>query len=396
MAKSQGLLQVSHVGIAVGHFLPHSVRCEMVAMQDILSAVGIPICFISAAGTGMPAYPKILGDYTLAIATYLGGSMRSNFDHCPTSLRRFVGTECDKCTPSCIQDAFVQSAFGGGTVGKVFPVFVLLGFRGFGHVLDLKIFKDQCPVGIDQLARLFVQEIPSFVTCFSVESRQFFLGTVTPMTAFLAPCDLFVSLFDLVFCIAVDTWVFYEDAIGESSKGVDTQIDANFFFRRMEDHRWIERIFCGENSVPLLSLSFDSTGLDRAFHLTMQFDLDMSNLGEMQTFVDDFVPALWIGEGIIAVSRFKSWVPWFLSILDPSEESIHGLIKSFEHILLHLTVDVLIFFSQGFDSRQLVGLHVVANRHPIHPIGLAPFFKSSIVQLFTASHSPFHLANLLL
>src|SRR5438046_10136269 len=96
MAKSQGLLQVSHVGIAVGHFLPHSVRCEMVAMQDILSAVGIPICFISAAGTGMPAYPKILGDYTLAIATYLGGSMRSNFDHCPTSLRRFVGIQSNK------------------------------------------------------------------------------------------------------------------------------------------------------------------------------------------------------------------------------------------------------------------------------------------------------------
>src|SRR6266567_225649 len=137
---------------------------------------------------------------------------------------------------------------------------VLFGLRRFGHGVDMQVLKHQSPVLFDEFVRRFVQKVPSLVPCFSVEPRQFFLGT-------------------------------------------------------------------------------------------MKLDLDMAYLAEMESLIDDGIATLWIGERVVAVSTFEAWVPWLFPILDTSEEGLHRFVKTFEHILLNLAMDVLIFFSQCFDGR---------------------------------------------
>lgn len=55
------------------------------------------------------------------------------------------------------------------------------------------------------------------------------------------------------------------------------------------------------NGVPLVSLSLNCACLDGAFDFTMKLDLDMPYFGEMETVLDDFIAALWIGQRVIAV-----------------------------------------------------------------------------------------------
>src|SRR5712692_756523 len=131
----------------------------------------------------------------------------------------------------------------------------------------------------------------------------------------------------------------------------------------MESHGWIELVFSSKDRIPLIYLSFDRAGLDCAFDLTMELDLDVPNFAEMEPLVDDFIATLWVSKASIAIPTFEAWVARFCSILHAPEESLHSLIETLEHILLYLAMDSLIFFSQRFDSRKLIGLHAIGNGH---------------------------------
>ncbi len=96
-------------------------------------------------------------------------------------------------------------------------------------------------------------------------------------------------------------------------------------------------------------------------HFTMELNLDMAYLGEMESFVDDFIAALWVGERVVSISRLKSGVSRFFPSHHPSKESLHGLIETLQHVLLNLAMDVLVLCSQGFHGRKLVCLHDVGN-----------------------------------
>src|SRR5215813_11509862 len=158
----------------------------------------------------------------------------------------------------------------------------------------------------------------------------------------------------------------------------------------------VKFIFSGKNSIPLICLSFDRTGFDHSLDLTMELDPDMAYFTEIEVLVDDLIATLWVSETIIPISRLKPRIARLFPILYPSEEGLHRFIETLEDILLHLAVNVLIFFSQLFDRRKLVGLHGVGNRRTRHSIGLTSFFQSSIVKLLTSSQRPFQDSNLLL
>src|SRR5712691_509951 len=164
----------------------------------------------------------------------------------------------------------------------------------------------------------------------------------------------------------------------------------------MESHGWIEFILSSKDCVPLISLSFDRARLDRAIHLTMELDLDVTNFAEMESLVDDLIATLRIGKRVVAIPAFEARVARLFPMLDPSKKGLHRFIETLQHILLYLAVDVLIFFSHLFDGRKLIGLHAVGNRHTTDPIRLTPLRKRRIVQLFAASQSPFQCCDLFL
>jgi hypothetical protein len=157
----------------------------------------------------------------------------------------------------------------------------------------------------------------------------------------------------------------------------------------MEGHGRVKLILGSENSIPLLSLAFDGTRLDGSLHFTMKLDLEMTYFAKMESLIDDLIAPLGIGERVVAVSTLETGVTRLLTIPHPPEEGLHSFVEPLEDILLHLAMDVLIFFSHLFNSRKLVGLDVIGNRHTIHPISFTPFFKSSIVQFLAPAEYPF-------
>src|SRR5437016_1037916 len=157
----------------------------------------------------------------------------------------------------------------------------------------------------------------------------------------------------------------------------------------MEGHGRVKLILGSENSIPLISLSFDGTGFDGAFHFTVKLDLDMTYFAEMESLLDDLIATLGVGERIVAVSTLETRIARRFPIPHPSEEGLHSLLQTLQNVLLDLAMNILIFFSQLFDGRKLIGLHLVGNRHTVHAIGFTPFFKSGIVKFLASSQYPF-------
>src|SRR2546425_3281477 len=157
----------------------------------------------------------------------------------------------------------------------------------------------------------------------------------------------------------------------------------------MEGHGRVKLILGSENSIPLVSLSFDGTGFDGAFHFTVKLDLDMTYFAEMESLIDDLIATLGVGERIVAVCTLEPRIARRFTIAQPSEEGLHSLLQPLQNILLNLAMNILIFFSHLFDGRKLMGLHLVGNRHALHPIGCTPFFKSSIVKFLASAQYPF-------
>jgi len=153
----------------------------------------------------------------------------------------------------------------------------------------------------------------------------------------------------------------------------------------MESHRKVKLILGNENSIPLVSLSFDGTGFDGTFHFTVKLDFDVSYFAEMESLIDDLITSLGVGERIVAVSTLETRIARCFIIPHPSEEGLHSLLQTLQNILLNLAVNILIFFSHLFDGRKLIGLHIVGNRLAVHPIGFTPFFKSGIVKFLASS-----------
>jgi hypothetical protein len=95
-------------------------------------------------------------------------------------------THADKGTPPSIKNAFVQSCFGTSPIGKILPLLILFGFRGFTDVRDGQVFKDDYLIGINQLPTLLMQEIVSLVSNFPMDFGYLFLGFLSSMTSSFA------------------------------------------------------------------------------------------------------------------------------------------------------------------------------------------------------------------
>ncbi len=330
----------------------------------------------------MPAYTEVFRDDATAPTACLTGLMGSDFDDRATSLFRFIAGDRDEGSPACIQNTLIQAAFGGSSVRKILARFILFGFWGFRHVVNLQILKHKRAILIHQLPRGLVEEITASVTYFAVEPGQGFLGTLSTTGALLASMDQPMRLFDVLFCVPIEAWVGNLGAIGEHGKGGDAQVNAYLFLRWMEGHGWSELILCGEHRIPLLTFSLDGTRFDLALDLSMWFDLDVSNLGEPEPPAADFIAPLRVGEAIIAVATFEPGVARGLAILHPTKKSVKGFVETLEDILLHLAMYILVLFSQMFDGRQLISLHAIGDRHATQLIGFFALLQGGIIQLF--------------
>src|SRR5450759_3429050 len=112
----------------------------------------------------MPAFREFLFLDRATSATHLAGISGVDLYHCPTSVCSFVSTVLDKLAPTSIVNTFVYSAFRTGPVRKIGSVLILFGLCASRHVGGLQFLKHNRSIGIDQLTRLFVQEVGALVS----------------------------------------------------------------------------------------------------------------------------------------------------------------------------------------------------------------------------------------
>ena len=103
----------------------------------------------------------------------------------------------------------------------------MFGFWPCGHVLNLQILEDEGAIVIDQLTRLLMEEVPTLIADLAVASRQFLLGTTAPMAALLPPVNLLMCRLDLLFGVPIEARVLNRGPIGEDSKGLHPQVNAD-------------------------------------------------------------------------------------------------------------------------------------------------------------------------
>ena len=188
----------------------------LVPIQDVDRRVQIPIHRASALRARVPPDREVFGNQHSTAATGLGGVAWADLDDGAASFFRFACTQSRQGSPGRIQNTLVESTFGGGTSGqKRARLFVLLGFGCGTHVHDLKVFKHQGAVCVDQAARGLVQEILSAVARLSVQPGQLALGAIAPMAAPLPTREFLVRLLDLFLRGPRDARVVNDNAVGE-------------------------------------------------------------------------------------------------------------------------------------------------------------------------------------
>jgi hypothetical protein len=90
-----------------------------------------------------------------------------------------------KLAPSCIQDALVESTFCCRPVRKIRSILILFGLGTLADIRDLKLFKDNGLMLLDELLGLFVMKVPSLIGNLTVGLRYRFMGFLPAMRTVL-------------------------------------------------------------------------------------------------------------------------------------------------------------------------------------------------------------------
>jgi hypothetical protein len=380
----------------------------LIAIQDVARRIFVAVQLRPTIGAGVPSDREIFGDQGAAAATCLGGIAWGDFDDGAASFFRFACAQSREGSPGSIKNTLVQATFRGSPIWqKLLGLFILLGFGRGTHVLDLKIFKDECAIGVDQAARGFMQEVLATVSCLAVQPGQLALGSVSSVTATCATREFLVSLFDLLFGGAIDAGVVDDDAIGEDCVPLEAEVDTDLLAGWMKSHRRIEWVLDTETGVPVVAIPFDRAGFDRSHNGTMHDHLDMAYFGERELarfllvllqglgHPDDIIALLRKREAVIPARGFVARIARNLAVFDAAKEVLHRFVETVKHLLQDLRIDLLVFGPLLFDIGQLVGLHLVGDGDPTHAVGFASLFERRIIYLFTSAQDPFQRCDLL-
>src|SRR2546421_4035631 len=161
-------------------------------------------------------------------------------------------------------------------------------------------------------------------------------------------------------------------AVGECSKVAHTQVNAHIFVTCGEGVRLAD--FTGENRVKVFSLTLDRQRFDRTSYVPVQVQFDRPDLAQFQIDSDDAFFGCWsgrsiqfpacpigIGKRVVTVASLEAWIAGLFAIVHTPKEIVIGPLEAQDHILQHMSSDLLILWSLLFDVYQFTFLLVVAN-----------------------------------
>src|SRR5260370_42394008 len=130
------------------------------------------------------------------------------------------------------------------------------------------------------------------------------------------------------------------------------------------------------------------TRFNGSLYLAMDLDSERADFGERDVLLFQRKACLGVTKRVKPIAPLKSRIAGGLAGLDAIKEPVKSPLETKQHILKHLTMDVVIFRPKLFDLWQITLLLIVADRFARHAIGVFAFGKRRIVQLSASVQCP--------
>ena len=249
-----------------------------------------------------------------------------------------------------------------------------------GHAVDAQILYGNDPIAIHQTAALLVREV------ITPESN----ALMHPGNSFamLTPLRCALSQFRVVALYFGKGFLFLAEKAGRSNRFTCRERSKRFESYVNTDSRialgqtlWFTRN--REAGVPLACRGAAyRQGLDRAFDLPMQDDLDMPDPGSVQfALLIDLEARLGVGDAIVAIGSFEAGKAWVFCLLaDSTEECLERQVDPHSHVLQDLRMDRFESRTLSFEDRKRLLLLVERQALACLLVGFFAFGKQVVIQ----------------
>jgi hypothetical protein len=199
-------------------------------------------------------------------------------------------------------------------------------------------------------------------------------------------CQLALRFSQSLLALAKQPGIFNLKAVGKISKVLKSHVYTNRF--TMMDRRF-KLALNRKADKPSIPFTEDSTGLDLAHYLAVQFNLERAYFGKSELIIFEQPAKLRVGKAGVAVFTLEAWEAGGFTSFASSEESFEGLVHPVQYVLQDLAEYTTEFRPNFFDSGQLFTLVIEANRNVAHLVCAPPFVQRGVVEF------PTHFQSLL-
>jgi hypothetical protein len=287
----------------------------------------------------------------------------------PTSVSCFVGQVLDELIPGCILNALAKTMV-------------------LDHVVDSQVLNRYDSEPIDDFSRLLMSETNSLVLDPLVDSCNSPVPLSPGSCAFGFLVSKSLDSLKLLLFLPEKHWIVDILFIGEGSEGIEPNVYANL---GVGDRKCFGFDFARKCHEPFSSAgSGDATGLDRAMHLTMQDDLDIADLGEIESVILDLESRLWITEGVVSSSPTEPRIARFFIRLESPEECPEGKVQAHSYVLQDLAMNVIEAGTLLLEIREGSLLLVQTQLFSPLLVGSLSLLKELVVEPTALVKSPLH------
>jgi len=330
--------------------------------QYEFSRVEVSMYMQTAVRTYMPSCSKSLRHIYPTLTACNRSFVRRNFHNLATSFFRFVCEIPKESSPRSIINVL-------GEVGMS------------DHAFDIQIFNSNVTIFLNKKSGKFMKKIIPLICNEFVQFSDIESSFSSVSRAFDFPAQSSLQDFQTPFRCNEIARIFYLCSIRESSKVFKPDIDTNFIVGKFVFLRF-NKNFTTENSKPFSCWrSLDSKRLDFALNGSMQNNLNIANLGNMEFTIYESVSVLRISYTLVTPEGFEAGEsgPAF-SRFYSSKKVLKCFVNSVGNILENLAMNTFEFriFSFKFSNNFV---HVkLTNGFFVILVFVNPCFKKFVIE----------------
>ena len=259
------------------------------------------------------------------------------------------------------------------------------------HVLGIKLLNYQDIMLIDQFARELMNEIMPTILDTFVDTRDDLSIFSSGRSTIGLSGEFALSLRKGLFFGLEESRVGDKRTIREGGKLLKSNVNTDHLAGR---RKRFGLDLTDKTDKPFAVLPTNSASFDLAFDGSMKFDLDDSDLGQLDIAIEYGPTGLRIGERIVPIPAPVSWITRLLSRLHPAKERLEREVYPYCNVLKNLTMHSLKISPCLSENLKPPGLNVVVKRYAASLVLLLSVREHPVIRTTTAIQCLLQRANL--